>query len=192
MLSFSLHLLSALLLVVLTLHVLKFTSQSFDLVLILVHLSLVHVELSGHGFHLAGLFFKVLLVDGELLSNFWTRLSREQVLQLDIELLFFLDNNILLNNLFSLFDESLLQSLDLLKHFPSIWISSLELSPSVAVERVLEFFRKSFNLESLGQKLLLEIVDLLSQIRNLGSLGLNDPKLALVVTDLELEESDIL
>ena len=63
LLSLSLHLLSSLLLVVLSLHVLKLASQSFDFILVLVDLSLIHVELSSHGFHLTGLFFEILLVD---------------------------------------------------------------------------------------------------------------------------------
>ena len=94
--------------------------------------------------------------------------------------------------LLSLLDQSLLKSLDLLKHFPSVWISSLKLSPSVAIEWVLKFLRESLNLKSLGQELLLKVVDLLSQVWDLRSLGLYDSKLTLVVSNLELKESDIL
>jgi collagenase-like PrtC family protease len=57
-----------------------------------------------------------------------------------------LNDNILLNNFLSLLDESLLKSLNLLKHLPGIGISSFKLSPSMAVEWVLKFLRKSLNL----------------------------------------------
>jgi len=140
LLGFSLHLLTSLLLVVLSLHVLQLASQSLNLVLVLVHLSLVHVELGSHCLHLAGLLLKVLLVNGELLSHFWSWLSRQQVLQLNVQLLFLLNVHVLLNDLLSLLDQSLLQGLDFLEHFPSIWVSSFESSPSVSVQRVLKLF----------------------------------------------------
>jgi len=63
LLGLSLHLLSSLLLVILSLHVLELSSQSFDLVLVLVDLSLVHVQLSSHCLHLGGLLFQILLID---------------------------------------------------------------------------------------------------------------------------------
>ena len=192
LLGFSLHLLSSLLLVVLSLHVLELSSQSFDFILVLVDLSLIHVELGSHSLHLTGLLLEVLLVDGELFSNFRAGLSSEEILKLDVELLLLLDNDILLDNFLSLLDQSLLQSHDLLEHFVSIWVSSFELSPSMAVQRVLELFREGLDLQSLGQQLLLQVVDLLSQVRDLRSLGLHDSQLGLVVTDFELEKSDIL
>jgi len=128
-----LHLLSSLLLVVLSLHVLELSSQSLDLILVLVDLSLVHIELSSHSLHLGGLFLQILLINRKLLSNFWSRLSRQEVLKLNIELFLLLDNNVLFNDLLSLLDQSLLESLDLLEHLPSIRISTLKLSPSMAV-----------------------------------------------------------
>lgn len=109
-LSFSLHLLSSLLLVIFTLHVLKFTSQSFDFVFVLIDLSLVHVEFSCHGFHLACLFFQVLLINRELFSNLRSRLSSKQVFEFNVEILFFLDQGIPFNNLFGLLDETFLKS----------------------------------------------------------------------------------
>ena len=83
-LSFALHLLASLLLVVLALHVLQLASQSLDLVLVLIDLSLIHVQLSSHRLHLARLLLEILLVDRQLLSDLRTRLSCKQVLQLDI------------------------------------------------------------------------------------------------------------
>jgi len=192
LLRFSLHLLSSLLLVVLSLHVLELTSKSLDLVLVLIDLSLVHVQLSCHGLHLTGLFFEVLLVNGKLFGNFWSWLSSQQVLKLNIELLFLLDVDILFNDLFSLLDQSLLESLDLLEHFPGIWISTFESSPSVGIQWVLQLFGQGLDLESLSKQLLLQIVNLLSQIRDLGSLRLDNSQLTLVITDLELEETDVL
>jgi len=62
----------------------------------------------------------------------------------------------------------------------------------MSVERVLKLFRQSLNLESFSEQLLLQVVDLLSEVRNLRSLRLDDSKLTLVVTNLELKKSDIL
>ena len=62
----------------------------------------------------------------------------------------------------------------------------------MAVERVLKLLRKGFDLESLGQKLFLEIEDLFSQVRDLLVLGLNDPEFTLVVPNLEFKKSYIL
>lgn len=170
LLSFSLHLLSSLLLVVLSLHILKLSGKPFDLVLVLVNLSLVHVQLSCHRLHLRSLLLEVLLVDRELLSNLWSRLSSQEVLELNIELLLLSDDDVLLNDLLGLLDESLLKSLDLVEHFPGVWISSFELSPSVTVKWILKLLRKSLDLESLSQELLLKVVDLLSKIWDLRSL----------------------
>ena len=186
------HLLSSLLLVVLSLHVLELSSQSLDLILVLVDLSLVHIELSSHSLHLGGLFLQILLIDRKLLGNFWSRLSRQEVLKLNIELFLLLDDNVLFNDLLSLLDQSLLESLDLLEHLPSIRISTLKLSPSMAVQWVLKLLRESFDLESFSQKLLLEVVDLLSQIWDLRSLRLDDSQFTLVITNLELQKSNIL
>ena len=170
LLSFSLHLLSSLLLVVLSLHILELSRESFNLILVLIDLSLVHVELSSHCLHLTGLLLQILLIDRQLFGNLGTWLSSQEVLELNIELLFLLDYDVLLHDLFSLLDQSLLESLDLLEHLPSIWISSLKLSPSMTVQWVLKLLREGLNLESLGQELLLEVVNLLSQVRDLRSL----------------------
>ena len=62
----------------------------------------------------------------------------------------------------------------------------------MAVQWVLELFREGLHLESLSEQLLLQVVDLLSQVWDLRSLGLHDSQLGFVVTDFELEKSDIL
>jgi len=185
--SFALHLLTAFLLVVLALHVLKFASEALDFVLVLIDLSLVHVEFSSHGLHLVGLLLKVLLVDGELLGNFWTRLSSQEVLQLNVELLLLRDHDVLLNDLLSLLDETLLKSLNLLEQLPSVGVGTLKLSPSVVVQGVFKFFRESLNLEALVQELLMERKGFLLEFLNLRGLGLNDLEFAGKITNLELE-----
>ena len=184
--------LSPLLLVVLSLHVLELSGQSFDLILVFVDLSLVHVELCSHCLHLTCLLLQVLLIDGELFSDFRTWLSGKKILELDVELLLFLDNYILFDDFLGLLDQSLLKGHDLLEHFVGVRISTFELSPSVAVERILKLLGKCLDLESLGEQLLLQVVDLLSQVWDLGGLRFDDSQLGFVVTDLELEKSDVL
>ena len=147
-LSFTLHLLATLLLVILSLHLLKLTSQPLYLILVLIDLSLVHVQLSSHSLHLVSLLLQVLLVDGKLLGDFWTWLTSQQVLQLKIELLLLLDGDVLLHDFLSLLDESLLKSLDLLNQLVSVWVSSLDPSPSMVVERVLKLLRKGLHLKT--------------------------------------------
>lgn len=142
LLSFALHGFASLLLVVLSLHLLELASQPLDLILVLVDLGLVHVELSGHGFHLVGLLLQVLLVDRELFGDFWARLSSQKVLEFDVELFFLLDGHVLLDDLFSLLDQTLLESLDLEQELEGVGIRALKLPPSVVVEWVLQLFGK--------------------------------------------------
>ena len=192
LLSLALDLLSALLLVVLAFHILELTGESLNLVLVLVDLSLVHIKFGSHGLHLASLFLKVLLIDRELFSNLRAWLAGKEILQLDVELLLFLDNDILLHNLFSLLDQTLLQGLYLLEHLPGIRVSALELSPSVVVKRIFEFLRQSLDLKSLSKKLLLQVIDLLSEVSDLSRLRLDNAQLALEISDLELKKTDVL
>lgn len=192
LLSLALDLLSALLLVVLAFHILELTGESLNLVLVLVDLSLVHIKFGSHGLHLASLFLKVLLIDRELFSDLRAWLAGKEILQLDVELLLFLDNDILLHNLFSLLDQTLLQGLYLLEHLPGIRVSALELSPSVVVKWIFEFLRQSLDLKSLSKKLLLQVIDLLSEVSYLSRLRLDNAQLALEISDLELKKTDVL
>lgn len=192
LLSLALDLLSALLLVVLAFHILELTGESLNLVLVLVDLSLVHIKFGSHGLHLASLFLKVLLIDRELFSDLRAWLAGKEILQLDVELLLFLDDDILLHNLFSLLDQTLLQGLYLLEHLPGIRVSALELSPSVVVKRIFEFLRQSLDLKSLSKKLLLQVIDLLSEVSDLSRLRLDNAQLALEISDLELKKTDVL
>ena len=191
LLRLPLDLLPTLLLVVLPLHVLQLASKSLDLVLVLVDLRLVHVELGGHGLHLAGLLLQVLLVDRQLLGHLGTRLSRQQVLQLDVELFLLLDDDVLLNDLLGLLDEALLQGLDLLQHLPGVGVRALELPPSVVVQWVLQLFREGLDLEALSEELLLQVVNLLPEVADLRGLRLHDPQLGLQVGDFELQQPDV-
>jgi len=161
LLSLALHGLTTLLLVVLPLHLLKLASQALNFVLVLVHLSLVHVQLSSHGLHLVRLLLQVLLVDGELLSDFRARLSSQKVLQFNVELLLLLNGHVLLDHLLSFLDKTLLESLDLQQELEGVWVSSLKLSPSVVVKRVLELLREGLDLKALLLKGVTETKDFL-------------------------------
>ena len=73
-----------------------------DLELVGVDLRLVVLQLGDHFLELLSALFEVDLVFAELLSDVWTALFGENVLQLDIEFLFLLNQDILLRNLLSL------------------------------------------------------------------------------------------
>lgn len=77
--------------------------------------------------------------------------------------------------LFSLSNQSLLQSLDLGDHFVCIGVSSFKFSPSVDIHGVLEFIGKTSDLELFFNELLLEIVDLILKLRNIISLKILGP-----------------
>jgi len=190
-LSLALHGFATLLLVVLSLHLLKLASEALNFVLVLIDLSLVHVKLGSHGFHLVGLLLEVLLVDGQLLSNLRTRLSRKEVLELNVELLLLLDGDILLDDLLSFLDEALLECLDLQEEFEGIWVSALKLSPSVVVERVLKFLRESLDLKSLFLESISETEHFLLVLGDLRGLCFLNLELTLVLTDLVTEKFDI-
>ena len=66
--------------------------------------------------HLFGLFLEGLLVDLQLLGHLRSRLSGQDVLQLQVELLLLLNQQLLLHHLLCLLDQALLQRVDLLDH----------------------------------------------------------------------------
>lgn len=113
---------------------LNLTINSVNFKLVGVDLTLVVLELSNHFLKLFGALLQVLLVNNELLSDFRATLLGQNILQLNIELFFLLNENILLRNFFSFGDESLLEGLDLLNELVSFNISRLKLSPSMDVE----------------------------------------------------------
>jgi len=71
-------------------------------------LRLIHVELTRHGLHLPRLFAQILLIYRQLLSDLRPRLARKNILELHVQLFLFLDEQILLNNLFSFRNQALL------------------------------------------------------------------------------------
>ena len=134
--------------------------KSLDLKLVGIHLRLVVLQLANHFLKLHRSFLEVLLVNLELLSHLWTTLLGQDILQLDVELLFFLDEHVFLRDLLGLGNESLLKRLDLLDHLIGLWVSALKLSPSMHVEWLLKLIVKVFGLLLLLEILLLEQVDL--------------------------------
>ena len=190
-LSFALHGLATLLLVVLSLHLLKLASQTLDFVLVLVDLGLVHVELGGHRLHLRSLLLEILLINRQLLGDFGAWLPGEEVLELDVKLLLLLDSNVLFDDLLGFLDESLLESLDLQEELEGVWVSTLQLSPSVVVEGVLQLFGQGLDLQAFLLEGVSETEYLFLVLGNLRSLCLLDLELALELTDLVLEQLDV-
>ena len=176
--SLPLHLISPLLLIILPLHVLQFSRETLNFVFVLVDLRLVHVEFCGHGFHLVGFFFKVLLVDGELLGDFGTRLTGEEGFELDIELLLLLNHDVFFHDFFSLFDKAFLKGLDLLKELPSVGVGALKLPPPVIIQRVLQLLRQSLHLQPFIKELLVERESFFLQLIDLRSLRLDNLQFA--------------
>jgi len=81
--------------------------------------------------------------------------------------------------------------LNLLEQFPSVGVSALKFPPSVVVQGVFEFFRKSLNLEALIEELLMEREGFLLELFNLRGLGLDNLEFTSEITNLKLEEADI-
>lgn len=190
-LSLSLHLLAPLLLVVLSLHFLEFTSESLDFVLVLVHLGLVHVEFGRHCLHLVRLLFQVLLVNGELFGNFGTGLPGKQVFKLNVEFLLLLNGDILLNDLFRLLDETFLEGHDLLEQLVRLWIRALQLSPPVVVKGIFEFLRESLHLQTLLLESIRQPTHLFLVLANLSCFTLFNLEFTLVSRNLILQQPDI-
>ena len=101
-------------LIVSILGLLDLAVNSINLKLVGLYLRLVVLQLGNHLLELFASFLKVLLVDDQLLSDFWATLLSENVLQLNIELLLLLDEDIFFGHFLSFSDQSFLQRLDLL------------------------------------------------------------------------------
>jgi len=97
--------------------------DSLDLEFVGVHLGLVVFEFCRHLLQLLASLLQVLLVDDELLGHLGSALLRQDVLELDVQLLLLLDQDILLADLFSLGDESLLKRLDFLDELIGLNVS---------------------------------------------------------------------
>ena len=104
-----------------------------------VDLSLVILEFSDHLLELLSAFLKISLILVELLSDIWTTLFRKNVFQLDVQLLFLLNKDIFFRNFFRFGNEALLQALNLLNQFISLYVSRFKFSPSVNIEWLLKF-----------------------------------------------------
>lgn len=102
-----------------------------------------------------------------------------------------MNDHVLLNNILSLLDETLLECLNLLKHFPGVGIGAFELSPPVVVERVLKLFRQSLDAETLILELLVQIDDVVLEVGHLISLRLYDTEFALQIRDRVVQDLDI-
>lgn len=134
---------------------LNLTINSVNFKLVGVDLTLVVLELSNHFLKLFGALLQVLLVNNKLLSDFRATLLGQNVLQLNIELFFLLNENILFRNFFSFGDESLLEGLNLLNELVSFNISRLELSPSMDVEGFAKLILQELSLLLLFKKFFL-------------------------------------
>ena len=156
-----------------------------------VNLCLVVLQLSNQVFELLATILKILLVLDQLLCHVGTALLSQNVLQLDVELLFLLDQHIFLRDLLGLCDEALLETLDLLDELVGLNARGLKLAPSVHVQRLLELVLQILSLLLLLKQLLLKQVDLTFQVRDALSLFLGVNKLALVLLDLILLLPDV-
>ena len=102
-------------------------------------MSLIVLQLSHHVLQLLSSLLQVLLVDLELFGNLGTALLGQNVLQLNVELLFLLNENVFLTDLLGLGYQALLQRLNLLNEFVGLRICAFKLSPAMNVQRLLEF-----------------------------------------------------
>ena len=152
---------------------------------------LVVFELANHILELLSTLLQVLLVNLEFFSDLWSRLLGQDVFQLNVELLFLLDEHVLLRDLLSLGDEPLLERLDLLDHLVSFWVSALEFPPPVHIEWLLELIREVLGLLLLLKVLLLEQINLPLEIWDASSLELRDDELPLQLRDLLPDIEDI-
>ena len=174
------------------LQLLDLAVDSIDLDLVSVNLGLVILKLCNHLFELLSALFKVRLVLVQLLVDIWAALLRKNILQLDIELLFLLDKDVLFRNFLSLGNQALLQTLNLLDQFVGFNVRRFELSPSVHIQWLLELVREELGLLLLLQQLLLEQVDLSLQVGDALRLLLCIDQLPLAVLDIVLEVPDVL
>lgn len=116
--------------------------KTLNLKLVGVHLRLIILQLLHHFFQLVRPLLQVLLVHRKFLSNLRTTLFSKDVLQLDVQLLLFLDEHIFLCDFFSLCNQTLLEALDLLDHLVRLRVSALKLPPPVDIEGLFKLVRQ--------------------------------------------------
>lgn len=103
-----------------------------------------------------------------------------------------MNDHILLDDLLSLLDKTLLECLDFLEHLPCVWVGTLELPPTMVVERVLELLGESLDGKTLSKQLLVEVYDFLTEFIDLGSLGLYDSELTFQISNGVVKNLDVL
>lgn len=96
------------------------------------------LNFSYHFLELLGSLLQGLLVENELLGDFGSALLRQNILELDVELLLFLDHHVFLVDLFGLGDQALLQTLDLLDELVRVDVRAFQFAPSVHIEWLFE------------------------------------------------------
>lgn len=126
-----------------------------------------------------------------MFSDFRARLASQQVLELNIQLLLLLNDHVFLNDLLSLLNQTLLECLDLLEHLPGVRVSAFKLPPSMVVEWVFELFGEGLHGETLVEELLVEVDNLVLEVRDLISLRLNNSEFALEISDGVVEDLDV-
>ena len=136
--------------------------------------------------------FQIHLVLAQLLSHIGSTLLRQDVLEFNVELFFLLDEHVLFGDFFSLGNQALLQTLDLLDQLIGLDIGRLQLSPSVDVEGLLELVGKELGLLLLLKQLLLKEVDLTLEIGDTLGFFLGVDQLSLAVLDDATQVPDVL
>jgi hypothetical protein len=154
------------------LHALDLAVETLNLKLGRVAEGLVLLELANHVLELFGALLQVLLVNDQFLGHFWSALLCENILELNIEFLLFLNKHVLLADLLSFGDQALLEGLDLLDQLVGVDVGGFEFAPSVNVEGLLEFVLEELLLQLLLKQLLFQKVDFALEVRNALSFGL--------------------
>eukprot|EP00964_Phaeocystis_antarctica_P122436 scaffold86114_cov74-Phaeocystis_antarctica.AAC.1 len=185
-------LLALLLLEVLLLGLAQLLGHSADLVLVLARLRVQHRELRAHLLRLPPPLLQRVLVERELLRHLRPRLSREDVLELEVELLLVVYEQLLVDHLLALLDEPPLQHVDLLHELVRRRVGALELAPPVHVDRVLELLRQCAHLGPLLQQLALQLVDLVAKRLEVGRRAEQALQLARLLLDEGLEQPQLL
>ena len=152
---------------------------------------MIVLQLTNHVFQLLGSLLQVLLVDLEFFGNLWPALLSQDILELDIKLLFLLNEDVLLTDFFGLCDQTFLQRLNLLDQLICLRVCALKLPPTVHIKRLLQLVSKELSLLLLLKILLFKKEYLTAQVRNASCLVLRDNKLSLHVSNVLLSADDL-
>lgn len=141
---------------------------------------------------LFGFLFESLLIYCELFGDLRPRLTRQNMLQLGVQLLLLLYEQLFLNDLLGLGNESLLECVYFLNELERARIASLEFAPSMHVHRVLELLLERLATRALLEQLALHVKYLLAQIVHVGHSIRQVLFLASQSLDLQLEYANVL